>query len=295
MQHPFLALSSEYTRDLATMVITDKTRIEAGVHEIVRSGLDDYKQLAAAFQNKVPAAFLGALDLREGDCNRHLGIGQGDPWDRVSTHVPRGMGPWTSWLKANIFYVHYDHLDDLSAPSYTMPYACWKGEAWNGFGPRNHGRKTGYLWGGTNIYTGGKYVADGVWKSDAHDTQPGIIPVILTLVNAYPELAFDQLPTLQDAPPTAPIAAPAGLGGGNESTTALQDALNKLLNLNPPLELDGSYGRMTRNAVRDFQRAHGLQVDGVAGPKTLAAVHASLAGLGASLLATLKTHVSEGA
>jgi peptidoglycan hydrolase-like protein with peptidoglycan-binding domain len=35
---------------------------------------------------------------------------------------------------------------------------------------------------------------------------------------------------------------------------------------------DGIYGRVTRRAVRRFQRAHGLTVDGVAGPRTLEAL-----------------------
>ena len=47
----------------------------------------------------------------------------------------------------------------------------------------------------------------------------------------------------------------------------LQTALNKVMGTN--LEIDGIYGEGTRGAVRDFQRRHDLQVDGVAGPITL--------------------------
>lgn len=50
----------------------------------------------------------------------------------------------------------------------------------------------------------------------------------------------------------------------------LQAALNRLLGL--ALVVDGMYGEATRQAVRDFQGRHGLQVDGVAGPITLAKV-----------------------
>ena len=47
----------------------------------------------------------------------------------------------------------------------------------------------------------------------------------------------------------------------------LQTALNKVMGTN--LEIDGIYGEATREAVRDFQKRHDLQVDGVAGPITL--------------------------
>ena len=47
----------------------------------------------------------------------------------------------------------------------------------------------------------------------------------------------------------------------------LQTALNKVLGTN--LDIDGIYGENTKQAVRDFQERHDLQVDGVAGPITL--------------------------
>ena len=37
-------------------------------------------------------------------------------------------------------------------------------------------------------------------------------------------------------------------------------------------EVDGIYGYLTYSAVRDFQAKHGLTVDGIAGPETLAAI-----------------------
>jgi hypothetical protein len=49
----------------------------------------------------------------------------------------------------------------------------------------------------------------------------------------------------------------------------IQEALNAVLHLDPPLPVDGNYGRLTRLAVRAFQAAHGLFVDGIAGEETL--------------------------
>ena len=43
--------------------------------------------------------------------------------------------------------------------------------------------------------------------------------------------------------------------------------------------VDGQYGGGTSAAVMDFQRANGLEPDGIAGPKTTAALEAATAGL----------------
>ena len=43
-------------------------------------------------------------------------------------------------------------------------------------------------------------------------------------------------------------------------------------------EKTGYYGRQTREAVRNFQRSHQLVVDGIAGPKTFAALKSALSG-----------------
>ncbi|HEX9780179.1 MAG TPA: peptidoglycan-binding domain-containing protein [bacterium] len=60
-------------------------------------------------------------------------------------------------------------------------------------------------------------------------------------------------------------AAPAK-PSGKASTTSIQQALKNAGFYQG--SVDGKMGPMTRSAIREFQRVHGLQVDGVAGPKT---------------------------
>lgn len=64
---------------------------------------------------------------------------------------------------------------------------------------------------------------------------------------------------------------PVGLGERGKRVSDLQARLNAL-GAEPPLKLDGVYGPKTLAAVRAFQKAHGLKVDGLVGPLTTAAL-----------------------
>jgi hypothetical protein len=55
----------------------------------------------------------------------------------------------------------------------------------------------------------------------------------------------------------------------------LQTALN-VLGANPPLDVDGEYGPMTKDAVLQFQKAHDVVADGWAGDATHAALQLAL-------------------
>ena len=57
----------------------------------------------------------------------------------------------------------------------------------------------------------------------------------------------------------------------NDRGSAVRKLQNRLIELGylPQGSADGAYGYQTYNAVRDFQRANGLDVDGTAGPATL--------------------------
>ena len=55
----------------------------------------------------------------------------------------------------------------------------------------------------------------------------------------------------------------------------MQRALNKL---GYSLKVDGNFGSGTESAVRDFQKKHGLKVDGIAGDRTLTLIYQLAAG-----------------
>jgi len=81
-------------------------------------------------------------------------------------------------------------------------------------------------------------------------------------------------------PPAAGTSSPppATKPGFNLSTLlGIQQALNRLKVVDPPLKEDGLLGPRTREAIMTFQRDNSLQVDAIVGAKTRAALERALA------------------
>lgn len=74
-----------------------------------------------------------------------------------------------------------------------------------------------------------------------------------------------------DTRATPSNAHPVGEGETGKRVSDLQSRLNAL-GFKPPLKVDGIFGPKTLAAVKAFQRAHGLKVDGLVGPETTAAL-----------------------
>lgn len=84
------------------------------------------------------------------------------------------------------------------------------------------------------------------------------------------------LPPQPQAPEAAPLQVPAGMyrqDSEGPGVRALQEALNRF---GAQLSTDGDFGPLTRQAVEQYQRANGLQVDGIAGPQTIGHLNEAL-------------------
>jgi lysozyme family protein len=224
----------------------------------------------------VPVLWLMVINERESGSNMHTYLGNGQSLGRRTTLVPKGRGPFDDWEDGALDALHLDRIDQVK--DWCWPRALYEEELWNGFGPRMHGRHSGYLWAGTNAYNGGKYVSDGVWDADARDSQLGCAGLMLTLTGLDKTLDLPQSPNA--APATGGTAAAVPVPQQHPDLTVhgilwVQASLNELDNAK--LATDGSYGRETARAVTAFQEAHDLDVDGIPGPLTKAALEAALA------------------
>jgi lysozyme family protein len=284
MQHPFEVLAPEYTQLLGLMRVRPECadELERVVERLLGYQANDrYAEVSA--KTGVPQVWMAASFEREASSDFRCSPAQGDRWDRVSVHVPRGRGPFAGWDPAAEDAYHLDGLDAIGASNWVWARAAFEDELFNGFGPRDyHHMHSSYLWGGTNIQQRGKYVRDGVFDPTVMDPQLGTMPIMVRMVQLRATLALaDALPTgaAISWPPIAPSIipapqpAPAGVGGGDadHGTQWLQQTLNAL-GQDPPLDDDGSYGRRTRQAVMTYQFANGLDPDGFAGPKTIASL-----------------------
>lgn len=280
MQHPFTELAPEYNGLLSRMVVTRSAAIDQTAHKLlgfVQAG----RYADVSTLTGVPQVWMAASFEREASSDFRLSPAQGDPWGHVSIHVPRGRGPFQNWAQAAEDAYHIDGLDAIGKGNWTAARACYEGEVFNGMGYRAHGIHSPYLWAGTNIYTSGKYIADGVWSAAAIDSQLGIVPVMLRMISLEPTLAFAGLAPIVSGPSDPPDPPMTGIPGvdqhGDHDTRWLQHALNALQIDGTPLVEDGSFGRRTRAAVVAFQRAHDLDPDGIAGPLTAAAIEKAIA------------------
>ena len=131
---------------------------------------------------------IAVLHRRESDADFSTYLGNGDPLNRSTTHVPKGRGPFASFEDGAVDALHLDGLD--SVQDWRLEKILYYCEIFNGTGYNNRGLPSPYLWGGTNIQKPGKYVADGKWNGRAWDTQPGCAPLIATIAKLDPTISF---------------------------------------------------------------------------------------------------------
>lgn len=266
MSYVYRALKPEYVRDLSIARINQWREEECNKRaEIILKLKKRYKRISD--QTGVPIVWIMAINERESGSKMRTYLGNGQALNRRTTQTPRGRGPFHSWEEGALDAMRLHKLDKVE--EWDWPRMMYQAEKYNGFGPRMHHRRSGYLWGGTNIYNGGKYVVDHRWDPRARDLQLGCWPIMQELVALDPSLDLPAHPNLSEAP--TPLPQPEqhpdlvvhDMLWVQHSLNAVQDA---------GLYPDGSWGRHTSNAVAAFQLSHNLPVDGIPGDNTKAAL-----------------------
>ena len=135
----------------------------------------------------VPWWWIAVVHMRESNNDWTKSLAQGDPWNRVSTHVPAGRGPFRSFRGAA-----YDALVTLKkldkVIDWRLEKALYYMEQYNGWGYHWKGIPSPYLWAATTEQKPGKYVADHKWSSTAMDSQLGTVAVLKAMMLLDPTI-----------------------------------------------------------------------------------------------------------
>jgi lysozyme family protein len=145
---------------------------------------------AVSAETGVPWAVIAVIHQRESSRDWRGSLAQGDPWNRVSVHVPAGRGPFRSWEEAAV-----DALVNCSPyaarnKDWSIGPALTMVERYNGLGYAARGGPSPYIWSGTDQYRSGKYVRDGVYDPAVVDSQPGCAGLLMAMMALDPGIRF---------------------------------------------------------------------------------------------------------
>lgn len=162
-----------------------------------------------ADQTHIPAALIAAIHFRESSGDFSTYLHNGDPLGKPTTHVPTGIPVFTVWEDAAVHALNMkgsirDDLDMTESTTNEASIATFA-EYYNGLGYYNRGAPSAYVYSGTDVYTGGKFVADGVYDPKVKDAQLGVLAMYRA---ASPTAAGAKPPTVGPAPGVAPTTAP---------------------------------------------------------------------------------------
>ncbi len=164
-----------------TAELTPQIDLVAG-RLIATAARQRYQDVSA--QTRVPWYVVAVIHERESSQSWVASLAQGDPWDKVSIHVPKGRGPFASWEAAAI-----DALE--KCPPAAAHWTDWSIgglltllEEYNGLGYAARGVPSPYVWAATDQYRSGKYIADGHYDPAAVDQQLGCAALLARMAVA---------------------------------------------------------------------------------------------------------------
>lgn len=159
----------------------------------------------------VPWWLVAVIHEREASQRWDRNLGQGDPLNRPTTHVPAGRGPFfgpTAFEDGAVDALVNCAPYAARRRDWTIGPALELLEEYNGLGYAAKGVPSPYDWSGTDQYHSGKYVADHVYSASAVDRQLGCAALLACMAEIDPNVHFDGVsaPVPQVPVGTAPPA-----------------------------------------------------------------------------------------
>lgn len=148
--------------------------------------------------------FVAITHEREASQDWNSQLGQGDPLDKISRHIPKGRGPFfnhpTDPPGEDAFYrAAVDAL--TNCPPYAARWLDWTAPGaltlfilYNGTGyEQYHNEASPYDWGATNQEQRGKYTGDGHYSAQVWDTQIGCAAMLKAMMELDPSIKFEEV------------------------------------------------------------------------------------------------------
>jgi len=131
---------------------------------------------------RYPWELIGALHMREAGGNFSKNMMNGQALNKVTTWVPKGYGPWSSWEESVVDAFKIKSIPDVWSISNTLYFA----EKYNGMGYRTETRRkivgySPYIWAFSSHYKGGYFVSDGKFSSSAVALGVGVAVILKEL------------------------------------------------------------------------------------------------------------------
>jgi lysozyme family protein len=161
----------------------------------------------------VPYWFIGLCDYRESGFHPKGVLHNGQRiigTNQVTTIVPKGRGPFATWREATRDALQLKGLHKIN--DWSIARASYLLEGFNGFGYRNKGVPSPYLYSHTNHYKdgswdddarGGKYTRDHYYDPNVYDKQLGALAILKALCELDPSIEGKL-----SAPPPPPDVEP---------------------------------------------------------------------------------------
>jgi lysozyme family protein len=111
----------------------------------------------------VPWYVIATIHYRESGNSFKCHLHNGDPLTKRTIQVPKGRplvgDPPFTWQESAVDAIKMQKLDKIT--DWSIDNILERLERYNGYGYRNKGVPSPYLWSWSNAYKSGKYVADG--------------------------------------------------------------------------------------------------------------------------------------
>lgn len=142
------------------------------------------RYVAVSNSTGVPWYVIAVIHYRESGNNFKRHLHNGDPLTKRTVQVPKGRpiqgNPPFTWEESAMDAIKLQKLDKVT--DWGIENTLERLERYNGYGYRNKGVPSPYLWSWSSQYKAGKYVADGKYDSKVVDQQCGVAVLLRFLI-----------------------------------------------------------------------------------------------------------------